>query len=94
MATLSPISSYSCPSPPPVEDPTSAPVGVNFGRNLQTAISTSTKMTVTSRAVTMAVMADVKTSEVVGQWVVGVAAVGDTVLVLVVAAVIGNRSLC
>ena len=38
-------------------------------------------MTVASRAVTMAVMADVKTSEsdeMVGQWVMAVVVVGDT----------------
>ena len=44
-------------------------------------------MTVASRAVTMAVMTDVKTSEsdeMVGQWVVAVVVVGDTIVVAAV----------
>ena len=44
-------------------------------------------MTVASRAVAMAVMTDVKTSEsdeMVGQWVVAVVVVGDTVVVAAV----------
>ena len=46
--------------------PVSAPPdpGVNFGWHLQTAISTSTNMTVTSRAVVMAVMTEARTTDV------------------------------
>ena len=53
-------------------------------------------MTVASRAVTMAVMADVKTSEsdemLVGQWVVAVGQVGDTVVVAVEMCAPGQKS--
>ena len=58
------ICSYSCPSPSPAEVPVSAPPGVNFGWHLQTAISTSTKMTVASRAVMMAVMTEARITDV------------------------------
>ena len=44
--------------------PVSAPPGVNFGWHLQTAISTSTNMTVTSRAMVMAVMTEARTTDV------------------------------
>ena len=58
------ICSYSCPSPFPTAVPVSAPPGVNFGWHLQTAISTSIKMTVASRAVMMAVMTEARTTDV------------------------------
>ena len=74
---LSSTCSYSCPSPFPAEVPVSAPAGVDFGRHLQTAISTSTKMTVASRAVMMAERAEARATDVeqeghTSHWVVHV----------------------
>ena len=62
-----PYASARTPAPPPLapaEVPVSAPPGVNFVWHLQTAISTSTKMTVASRAVMMAVMTEARTTDV------------------------------
>ena len=52
------ICSYTSPSSFPAEIPVLAPSCLNFGRRLLTAISTSIKMAMASRAVRMAVMTE------------------------------------